>query len=66
MQVVVKRFQTPAQTERGYKVNNHPVIKRQSTDYEDYDDGIPSSGSGRRGKNLDRTIDKLLDSKERL
>ena len=64
MQVVVKRFQTPAQTERGNKVNIHLVNKRQSSDYEDYDDVKP--GSERRRKNLDSTIDKLLDSKERL
>lgn len=67
MQVVVKRSQTLAQTETRYKVTNHPVNKRQSTDYDDdYDDVIPSSGSERRRKNLDSTIDKLLDSKERL
>ena len=65
MRVVVKRFPTPAQTGRSSKVQDHPVNKRQSTDYEDYyDDDTP--GSGRRRKNLDSTIDKLLDSKERL
>ena len=67
VQVVVKRFPTPAQTGRSFKVQNHPVNKRQSTDYEDnYDDDTPSSSSGRRRKNLDSTIDKLLESKERL
>ena len=64
LQVVVKRFPTPAQTRRSFKVNNHPVNKRQSTDYEDYDDDMPSSSSRSRSKNLDSTIDKLLDSKE--
>ena len=41
-----------------------PEIAPASKDY--YDDDTPSSGSGRRRKNLDSTIDKLLDSKERL
>ena len=60
---LVNRFSTPVKGGLSFKVNNHPVNKRQSIDYEDYDDRS-SSGSGRRRENLDKTINKLLESTE--
>ena len=56
-------FKRAEEQDDNVKVNNHPVNKRQSIDYEDYDDRS-SSGSGRRRENLDKTINKLLESKE--